>query len=97
MRVSIVVMKRQTGYAAPMPMDVSMVKVPAPANPLGVLIWPLGIAATGFLLTATVAIFIVWMPVIALFGLRRHAIARKLGQSSQTMFLDQPDLSNLPT
>ena len=70
MRVSIVVMKRQTGYAAPMPMDVSMVKVPAPANPLGVLIWPLGIAATGFLLTATVAIFIVWMPVIAVFSLR---------------------------
>jgi hypothetical protein len=41
MQVSIVVMKRQTGYAAPMPMDVSMVEVPAPANPLGVLIWPL--------------------------------------------------------
>jgi hypothetical protein len=74
MQVSIVVMKRQTGYAASVPMDVSIVEGPAPANPLGVLIWPLGIAATGFLLTATVAIFIVWMPVIALFGLRRHVL-----------------------
>jgi hypothetical protein len=74
MQVSIVVMKRQAGYADAMPIGVSMVEVPAPANRLGVLIWPLGIAATGFLLTATVAIFIVWMPVIALFGLRRHVL-----------------------
>ena len=72
--MSIVVMKRQRGYTAPVPMDVSMVEVSAPAKPLGFLIWPLGIAATGFLLTATVAIFIVWMPVIALYGLRRRIL-----------------------
>jgi hypothetical protein len=46
----------------------------APAKPFGILIWPLGIAATGFLLAATLAIFIVWMPVITLFGIRGHAL-----------------------
>jgi hypothetical protein len=55
----------------------------APANPLGVLIWPLGIAATGFPLTVTAAIFIVWMPVVALFGVSRHVLQRRqLGRRS---------------
>jgi hypothetical protein len=85
MPVSIVVLKRQQRYAIPRPMDVPRVGpmdvptvgVPNIANPLGVLVWPLGIAATGFLLTATVTIFIVWMPVIALFWLRRRAVQRR--------------------
>jgi hypothetical protein len=36
---------------------------------LGILVWPLGIAATGFLLAATIAVFVVWLPVILFFAL----------------------------
>jgi hypothetical protein len=70
MLMSILIMKRQAGCASPMSIDIDAEQTPlARANPLGVLIWPLGIAATGFLLVATVTIFIVWMPVIAFIGL----------------------------
>ena len=74
MLVSIVAMKRQMETAAPKPTDAHLGGLPN-TNPLKVLVWPLGIAATGFLLAATATIFIVWMPVIALAGLRRHAVS----------------------
>jgi hypothetical protein len=35
----------------------------------GILVWPLGIAATGFLFAATIAVFVVWLPVILFFAL----------------------------
>jgi hypothetical protein len=36
---------------------------------LGFLVWPLGIAATGFLFAATITVFVVWLPVILFFAL----------------------------
>ncbi len=60
-----------------MPMDLSVADVQAPAKPLGVLIWPLGIAATGFLFMAAVAVFILWLPIITLFGIGRRALHRE--------------------
>jgi hypothetical protein len=58
----------------------------ARARPLGVLVWPLGAAATGFLLAATMTILIVWVPIIVLFALSTDLLRRKRIEVGKDVF-----------
>jgi hypothetical protein len=83
MLMSILMMKRQGTRALSAPIDIEEMTQATAAKSLGVLVWPLGIAATAFLFAATMTVFIVWIPVIVLFALstdvfrRKHMDARK--------------------
>ena len=75
--MSILILKRQGRRAFPAPTEIETEQAPVSrARPLGVLIWPLGIAATGFLLAATMTIFIVWMPIV-FFALTTDVLRRR--------------------
>jgi hypothetical protein len=80
MLMSVLMMKRQCRSAFAAQIDIEeMKRTPPPraVNPLGVLVWPLGIAATGFLFAATMTVFIVWLPIVVFFAVIPAVLRRK--------------------
>lgn len=80
MLMSVLMMTRQRRSAFSAQIDIGEMKRAPPTravNPLGVLVWPLGIAATGFLFAATVTVFIVWLPIVVFFAIIPAVLRRK--------------------